>query len=103
MTRTTIALLLLLSCRTPSFAADTLSAFPGAVGFGAVAAGGRGKPVVEVATLDDSGPGSCREAIKAGDRRIVFRVSGTIHLKTRLDISHPNITAADQTAPGAEI
>src|SRR5262249_38941290 len=38
-------------------------AFPGAVGFGAVATGGRGRAVVHVSNRDDAGPGSFRDAV----------------------------------------
>jgi pectate lyase len=83
-----------------SLAAEPLPAFPGAEGFGAVATGGRGKLVVEVTSLEDSGQGSLRDALKDGDRTIVFRVSGTINLNSRIEITKPNITIAGQTAPG---
>src|SRR3954471_20227850 len=77
-----------------------IPAFPGAEGFGARTTGGRGGAVYEVTTLDDAGPGSLRDALAAGNRTVVFRVSGTIDLKTPLVVSRPNITIAGQTAPG---
>ena len=50
-------------------AVDTMdtpfAAFPEAEGFGAVAIGGRGGRVIQVTNLDDSGPGSFREACEA--------------------------------------
>src|SRR3954454_14575736 len=74
-------------------------AFPGAEGFGARTIGGRGGAVYEVTTLDDAGPGSLRDAVSAGNRTVVFRLSGNIDLKSPLVVSRPNITIAGQTAP----
>ncbi len=82
--------------------ADQLRAFPGAEGWGAMSKGGRGGRVIKVTNLNASGPGSLAEACAAeGPRIVVFDVSGVIRGNIR--ITHPYITIAGQTAPGAGI
>ncbi len=79
---------------------DLAIAFPGAEGYGKYTTGGRGGKIFIVSNLNDNGPGSFREAAEAkGKRIIVFAVSGTIHLDTRLTIKG-DVSIAGQTAPG---
>lgn len=76
-------------------------AFPEAEGYGRFAIGGRAGKVYEVTNLNDSGPGSLREAVEAsGPRVAVFRVGGVIELKSKLIVRNPYLTVAGQTAPG---
>jgi pectate lyase len=78
-----------------------LPSFPGAEGWGRSSVGGRGGSVIEVTNLNDSGPGSFREACSApGPRTIVFRTGGIIELQSAIDITEPYLTIAAQTAPG---
>ena len=78
-----------------------MPAFPGAEGFGSTTPGGRGGKVLFVTNLDDSGPGSLREACGAeGPRIVVFRVSGLISLEKPITVQNPYLTLAGQSAPG---
>jgi len=111
---TTIALAAaLLSFGTVTHADETLPAFPGAVGQGAAATGGRGGDVYRVTNLDDYNSfedeekieGSLRHGIRSatGPRTIVFDVGGVIKLVAPLDILKDDLTIAGQTAPGPGI
>ena len=76
-------------------------AFPGAEGAGASTPGGRGGRVHVVTSLADAGPGTFREAVEAdGPRTVVFGVAGLITLESPVEIDHPFLTIAGQTAPG---
>jgi len=78
-----------------------IPAFPGAEGAGAFTVGGRGGKIYVVTSLEDSGPGTFREACEAaGPRTVVFNVAGIIYLKRPIDIIAPYLTMAGQTAPG---
>jgi len=74
-------------------------AFPGALGFGKKATGGRGYAVYHVTNLNDSGAGSFRDAVSAGKRIVVFDVGGYVLLTTAVSASS-DLTIAGQTAPG---
>ena len=77
--------------------------YPRAVGFATAMSGGAGKSFYRVTNLNDSGAGSLREAVKGGNRMVVFEIGGCIKLKSTLVIEADNITVAGQTAPGSGI
>ncbi|WP_308993671.1 polysaccharide lyase [Mariniflexile litorale] len=85
----------------PRLPEGVIPAFPGAWGAGMFTTGGRGGKVIAVTNLNDSGEGSLRSALEAkGSRIVVFRVAGTIKIKNDININHPDITIAGQSAPG---
>ena len=81
----------------------TTAAAPPYQGFGSDTLGGDGQPVVHVTTLADSGPGSLREALAAGNRTIVFDVGGEITLLEHLFVNGPFVTIDGHTAPAPGI
>ena len=87
--------------------AGPLTAFEGALGFGATTPAGSGRNLLPahsriciVTTLRDSGPGSLREAVEAaGPRTVLFEVAGSIELQSELRIQNPYLTIAGESAP----
>ena len=67
--------------------------------------GGSGGQILRVTTLAADGPGSLKAAIDTpGPRTVVFEVGGVIDMAGgTLDIRHPHITIAGQTAHGPGI
>ena len=86
----------------PIMPTEGVLAFPGAEGFGRYAVGGRGGDVYHVTNLDNDGEGSLRHGVEtaAAPLTIVFDISGTILLRSRLTLDSAHMTIAGQTAPG---
>lgn len=81
-----------------------IPAFPGAEGFGSTTPGGRGGRIILVTNLNDSGPGSFRDAVtQSGPRIVIFRIGGTITTESKIKIENPYLTIAGQTTPGGGI
>ena len=72
-------------------------------GFGATTPGGSGGEVVHVTNLNDSGPGSLRDAVSLGSRTIVFDVGGEIVLSNHIFVRGAFITIDGFTAPSPGI
>lgn len=92
--------------------ADGLKAFPGAEGYGAYATGGRGGEVCYVTRLDDCSndnlvKGTLRWALRHDNggrpRTILFNVSGTIYLTSKLTFQYGDVSILGQSAPGGGI
>jgi len=74
-------------------------------GFGTDTVGGLGGDPYVVTSLDDSGPGTLRDAVSQSNRYVTFAVGGTIELEATLRITggHITIDAADAPNPGITI
>ncbi len=86
----------------PYVTTPLLTAFPGAEGGGKYSTGGRGRggaEVYHVTNLNDSGPGSFRDAVSKSGRIVVFDVGGTINLEKSIRYIG-GVTILGQTAPG---
>ena len=100
--RIVFVLLIVVWPRLSARAVECAQSFPGAVGQGAVAVGGRGGDVYHVVTLEDYNPkkdepviaGSLRDAIKSaqGPRTIIFDVGGGIKLHGILTVDRSKLT-----------
>jgi pectate lyase len=74
-----------------------------AEGYGATTPGGTGQAEYRVTSLQDSGPGTLREAVSRGSRRVVFDVAGTIALESPIEVLGSFLTIDATTAPGPGI
>ncbi|PJJ67180.1 LamG-like jellyroll fold domain-containing protein [Chryseobacterium geocarposphaerae] len=106
LTKQTLTALLFcgLTFSTLDLNAQTL-AFPEATGFGRFTTGARGaaNPQIYLVTnLNDSGPGSFRDAVSQPGRFVIFRVGGIVNLQSVVAVA-ANTTIAGQTAPGEGI
>jgi len=78
---------------------ESRKAFPSAEGYGRNAGLGQiAKEVYYVTNLNDSGPGSLREAVSQSNRLVLFKVSGTIRLTSEIRTDANNLHIAGQTA-----
>ena len=72
-------------------------------GFGASTPGGSGGTIIHVTNLNDSGPGSFRDAVSGGSRTVVFDVGGQIILSSDVDVKGSFVTIDGFTAPAPGI
>lgn len=83
---------------------DTGGYRPHLRGPGSDTPGGRGGDILRVTNLNDTGPGSFRDAVTAsGPRIVLFEVSGTVQLDSPLFIDDGRLTIAGQSAPSPGI
>ena len=68
-------------------------------GFGANTPGGTGQPIYHVTNLNDSGPGSLRDAVSQGNRTVVFDIGGEIVLSVEIKVKGAFITIDGFSAP----
>jgi pectate lyase len=69
-------------------------------GFGTTTPGGSGRPEYVVTNLNDSGPGSLRDAVSSGNRMVRFAVGGQINVTTGpIHVRGQFITIDGFTAP----
>lgn len=108
---TTIITIFTLMCFDLQAEAQQL-AFPGAEGYGKNTTGGRGGEVCYVTRLDDCSDsklveGTLRWALRHDNggkpRIILFKVSGTIYLTSKLRFQYPDVSILGQSAPGGGI
>jgi len=92
-----------LALALPSLAIGQLVAFPGAIGFGSSATGGRGGNVAVVTNLNASGAGSFAAAVTTPNTVVVFAVGGYVDLDGGEIAVANNVTIEGQTAPGMGI
>lgn len=82
------------------------SAYPGVVGFGTESTAGRGGETYIVTNLNDSGPGSLRDAVEGGSeatpRLVLFNVAGRINQTSNYE-PRGRLTILGESAPGQGI
>jgi len=97
-----VALFLFLSF---TFGQDQVPTLPATIhqGFGAKTRGGPRGNIVHVTNLNDSGPGSFRNAVSQGNRTVVFDVAGEIVVNTKnnkyIPVMGAFVTIDGSTAP----
>ena len=99
LTRALLTLVLLISLFS-GLAPRAVAAYEG---FGATTPGGAGKPIYYVTNLNNSGPGSLRDAVSQGNRTVQFRVAGDIVLSDYIYVTGAFITIDGLSAPSPGI
>ncbi len=89
--------------RIPSSERLAKAGDPGYQGFGASTSGGSAGAIARVTNLNDSGPGSLRDAVTKGNRTVVFDVAGEIVLKRTVQVRGAFMTIDGFSAPSPGI